>query len=215
LSKKWYNYFVITESDGSTSPATLEPPAKRVEDVVPAAPVDLPAGTSVSGADTMADVYAAARIEAPAHGYSVLKVAEMLESEHIRTLPPDVRRKSVLVALEAARVPVDDIIQDAVRRDRALDTYERVLEQHLDQVRSARAADNARLDEEVQARIAELRARIEANTEEIRREEASVQAWRARKQQEEATIAQAVGYFVTENPITTVPPTVTGDADVR
>ena len=34
-----------------------------------------------------------------------MKVAEMLRSEHIRNLPREVKRSSVLVALEAAGAP--------------------------------------------------------------------------------------------------------------
>lgn len=48
------------------------------------------------------------------------------------------------------------------------------------------------------------------------REHDELQAWRARKHQEETVIAEAVGYFVSENPITRpAPPVAKGDADVR
>ena len=50
----------------------------------------------------------------------------MLQSEHIRNLPAEVKRSSILLALDAAGVKLQDIIEDAVRRDRALDTFERV-----------------------------------------------------------------------------------------
>src|SRR5690606_25852256 len=157
------------------------------------------------GAGAIEDVYTSARIEAPAHGYTVLKVAEMLESEHIRALPPEVKRKSVMVALEAAGVAIDDIVQDAVRRDQALDTYERVREKHLENLRAETAADNARLESEIEKQVAELRARIDENNRLVSREQDELLAWRARKQQAESTIADAVGHFVTENPITAPP----------
>ena len=44
--------------------------------------------------------------------------------KHIRSLPPEVKRRSVLVALEATRVKLQEVIEDAVRRDCALDTFE-------------------------------------------------------------------------------------------
>jgi len=43
----------------------------------------------------------------------------MLESEHLRNLPSDVKKSSVLVALDAAGVDIKEVIQDAIRRDRA------------------------------------------------------------------------------------------------
>ncbi len=42
-----------------------------------------------------------------------------------------------MVALDAAGVKVAEIVEDAVQRDRALDTYERVLQKHLEDLRAA------------------------------------------------------------------------------
>jgi hypothetical protein len=137
------------------------------------------------------DVYGAAQIQAPAHGYSVLKVAEMLQSEHLQALPPDVKKKSILVALDFAGVKVAEIVEDAVRRDRALDTYERVLQKNLEQLR----AEKEREIKELEASIARSRAELE-------REQKELDKWCTRKRLEENRIAEAVGYFVSENPIT-------------
>jgi hypothetical protein len=130
-------------------------------------------------------------------------VAEMLQSEHIRALPAEVKQKSVLVALDAAGVKVADIIDDAVRRDRALDTYERVLQKGLEDLRAQKAAENQQLQEEINKRVAELKARVDQNDTELTAEQNNLLAWRVRKRQEEDRIAEAVGHFVTENPITT------------
>lgn len=219
MSKKWYSYFVVTNDSGTTasSSPTSEMP-RRAEDLV-AAPDPAPALSSATVAPSadVSIVYEAAQIVPPAHGYTVLKVAEMLQSEHIRALPADVRRKSVLVALEAAGVRVDEIVQDAVRRDRALDTYERVLQQNLDQHAATAAAENRQLEDEIARRVAELRAQIDANTQRVAAERAELDTWRRRKQQEEVLIAEAVAHFVSENPITLTPGSDQrkGDPDVR
>jgi hypothetical protein len=213
VNKKWYNFFVVTDGHGPAA-APAEAP-RRVEDVAPAPAVSLSPG-AVAGPGAIAEVYEAARIPVPPHGYTVLKVAEMLQSEHIRTLPPDVKRKSILVALDAAGVPVDEIVRDAVARDRALDTYERVLEESLKEVRAAKAAENQQLEAEIAERVSELRARIDENNQQVSREQDELQAWLSRKRREESTIAEAVSHFVSENPITVAArPDVTGDADVR
>jgi hypothetical protein len=213
LAKKWYSYFVVTDQNtadptGASSPVT---PA-RVSDVVPDAANSAPALTEASAAVKLDEVYEAAKIALPAHGYTVLKVADMLQNEHIRTMPGDVKRKSIMVALDAAGVKVTDIVEDAVRRDRALDTYERVLEKHLEKRSAEISAENQRLEDEITARVAELRARIDGNAAAFRAEQQEFDAWQARKRQEEATIADAVSYFVSENPITiTRIPTDKGD----
>jgi Asp-tRNA(Asn)/Glu-tRNA(Gln) amidotransferase A subunit family amidase len=217
LSKKWYSFFVVTDGQAGTSLAPAAATPRRVTDVAPEVPAGAPLeGSEAAGPGAIADVYRSARIPTPAHGYTVLKVADMLQSEHIRALPPDVKRKSIMVALDAAGVTVDEIVQDAVRRDQALDTYERVLEKHLEDLRADKAAENSRIEAEINERLAELRGRIEENNSQTSREQDALMAWRTRKRQEESTIAEAVSYDVSENPVTTAtPPTAKGDSDVR
>lgn len=222
VSKKWYSYFVVTEdpvnqADRSAADGSTPAPApQRVSDVVP----DTEAETALSKPATVSvdlgTVYDAAKIGAPAHGYTVLKVAEMLQSEHIRALPADVKRKSVMVALDAAGVKVTEIVEDAVRRDRALDTYERVLQKSLEDLRARTAAENQRIEEEIAQRVAELRVKIDENNKRTKSEQDEFLAWQNRKHQEEEIIATAVSYFVSENPITTTRIAKNqGDADVR
>ena len=82
----------------------------------------------------------AAEIHPPSHGFTIEKVGDMLRSEHIRTLPRDVKRSSVLVALEAVGAPIQDVIQDAMKRDQALDTFESVQEKALNQLEAQKTA---------------------------------------------------------------------------
>ena len=204
MGKPWYSFFVVREEGADGTSADADAPAqasRRVADVVPESE---PAFTTpVANPTALEDIYRSAQIVAAAHGYTVLKVAEMLQSEHIRSLPSEVKRKSILVALDAAGVTVNEIVEDAVRRDRALDTYERVLQKNLEELRSQKDAENAQLEEEIARRQAELRARIERNHQEVSREVESLRAWQVRKQNEEQRSAEAVSHFVSENPVTT------------
>ena len=112
MSKKWYNYFIETPP---TEAAPAQPrgeapaPPPRAADLVKETALVEPAGP-VAAPVSFDDVYGAAQIQAPAHGYSVLKVAEMLQSEHLQALPPDVKKKSILVALDFAGVKVAEIV---------------------------------------------------------------------------------------------------------
>jgi hypothetical protein len=208
VSKKWYNYFVVTTPSDTVSPETASPdrPApSRAADLVDDAEGDAtftrPVSTAGDAAD-LAALYESAQIKTPAHGYTVLKVADMLQSEHIRALPAEVKQKSIMVALDAAGVKVADIVEDAVQRDRALDTYERVLQKHLEELRAQKEAENRQIEEEINQRVTELRERIAQNRAETDKEQKDLDAWRARKRQEENRIAEAIGYFVSPNPIT-------------
>jgi hypothetical protein len=221
VDKKWYSYFVVTD-DRAEAPEAAEPSgtadarAQRVSDAFPDAGADAALTAPATASTNLSAVYDAAKIAAPAHGYTVLKVAEMLQSEHIRALPAEVKRKSVMVALDAAGVKVADVVEDAVRRDRALDTYERVLAKSVEALRAETSAENQRIEDEITQRVAELRARIAENNKRAKIEQDEFHAWQTRKRQEEETIAEAVSYFVSENPITTSAIVKgKGDADVR
>jgi len=216
-NKKWYNYFVVTTPTESTSdtPSPASAPPRRVADIVPRGDSETTFAAPVSTTE-LAEIYAAAKIATPAHGYTVLKVAEMLQNEHIRSLAADVKQRSIMVALDAAGVKIAEIIEDAVRRDRALDTYERVLQKNLEDLRAQKAAENQQIQEEIDKRIAELRTRVEQNNAELTAEQNNLLAWRVRKRQEEDRIAEAVGHFVSENPITTSgTPSDKGGSNVR
>jgi len=157
----------------------------------------------VSDPTSFDEIYKAAEIPSPAQGYSILKIAQMLESEHIRNLPSDVKKSSVLVALDAAGVDIKEVIQDAVRRDRALDTYERVQQRAVEELETRKSKENRSIQAEIDRYVTEQRAKIQANNDEIAKEKQRFTGWRLKKQQEEKKIADAVGYFVSENPITT------------
>jgi len=206
VSKKWYNYFVVTPPSESPTeaPETRTPPPIRASDLVADAEGETTFAAPVNTSADLAGIYDSAQIATPAHGYTVLKVADMLRSEHIRDLPPDVKKKSVMVALDAAGVKISEIVEDAVLRDRALDTYERVLQKALEDLSARIELENRQIEEEIKQRVAELRARIDQNNAETSREQSDLIAWRSSKRQEEERIAEAIGYFVSPNPITTI-----------
>jgi hypothetical protein len=211
MSKKWYNLFVSVDKPSDepvgTSPRDPAPnAAQAIADIAasigPPPAFKAPAGNATS----FAEIYDAAEIHAPPHGFTIMKVAEMLRSEHIRNLPKDVKRSSILVALEAAGAPLQDIIQDAVKRDRALDTFERVQEKSVNDLEARKTQENQQIQAEMDRIAAEHRSRMQANTDEVAKEKERFFGWRLKKQEEEQKIADAVSYFVTENPITTGSP---------
>jgi hypothetical protein len=212
MTKKWYNYFVSVEQNATSDAGSANAPAPRgaaksASDSV----AEIAAGLSpepqftkpISEPNSFEEIYRAAEIPEAPRGYSILRVAQMMESEHIRSLPSDVKRSSVLVGLDAAEVNIKDVIQDAIYRDRALDGYERVQQRALEELENGKTAENARIQAEIDRYVTEQRAKIQENNEAIAREKERVTGWRLKKQQEEKKIAETVGYFVSENPITT------------
>ncbi len=215
MSKKWHEYF-FSSDDHSEPPSTpapdAEPPAPNAAQAVadiaaslaPQAPPTAAQARSAAANNTsFQEIYDAAEIRPPAHGFTIMKVGDMLRSEHIRSLPREVKRSSVLVALEAVGAPLQDVIEDAVRRDRALDTFERVQEKSVADLEAGKSKENQQIQTEMDRIVADYRARIQANNNAVAKEKERFYAWRLKKQEEEQKISDAVSYFVTENPITT------------
>lgn len=209
MTKKWYNYFVSTDDPNApAAPADAQKaagtsPAQTVRDIASGIALEPKFTSPISDPTSFDEIYKAAEIPPAPQGYSILKVAEMLQSEHIRAMPADVRRSSVLVALDAAGVDIKDVIQDAVRRDRALDTYERVQERAVNQMETQKTQENTQIQADLDKYVAEQRAKIQANNDAVTKEKERFFGWRLKKQQEEKKISDAVAPFVTENPITT------------
>jgi hypothetical protein len=207
MEKKWYNYFVSTGDGGAAAgqgpQAGTSDPAQTVADIASSVAVEPKFTTPVADPTSFDQIYQAAEIPPAPQGYSIMKVADMMQSEHIRSMPADVRRSSVLVALDAAGVDIKDVIQDAVRRDRALDTFERVQERQVTDLEAQKGKENTQIQAEMDKYVAEQRAKIQANNDAVTREKERFFGWRLKKQQEEKKIADAVAPFVTENPITT------------
>src|SRR5205807_6865825 len=84
-----------------------------------------------------------------------------------------------------------------------LDTYERVQQRAAEELENRKSKENSQIQADIDRYVAEQRAKMQGNTDEVTREKERFFGWRLKKQQEEKKIADAVGYFVTENPITT------------
>ncbi len=208
MSKKWYNLFVSVDQpvEGTTEAGGPEPPvnaAQAVADIAASIAPEPRFTAPVNNPGSFEEIYQAAEIQPPAHGFTIMKVSEMLHSEHIRNLPRDVKKSSVLVALEASGAPIQTVIEDAVKRDRALDTFERVQEKALGELEAHKTKENQEIQVEMDRIVAEHRSRMQANNDEVAKEREKFYAWRLKKQEEEQKISDAVSYFVTENPITT------------
>jgi hypothetical protein len=210
MTKKWYNYFVSVDDPSATGAQTTPPAsaaassaAQTVAEIASSVAVEPKFTSPVSNPTSFDEIYKAAEIPPAPQGYSILKVSAMLQSEHIRSMPADMRRSSVLVALDAAGVDIKDVIQDAVRRDRALDTYERVQEKALNELEAQKNQENAQIQADIDKFVGEQRAKIQGNNDQVTHEKERFFAWRLKKQQEEKKISDAVAPFVTENPITT------------
>lgn len=139
------------------------------------------------------DVYRAMGILDARAGYNVLKVVEMLGSNHIRELPDEMRRASVLMALDAAGISVEEILKDARLRLEALSSYEADQEKRLKESESRKLQENAEIQLEMEQVNEHYLERMNRNLDEVALERNPYIDWQKMKQQEVQRIADAVG----------------------
>jgi hypothetical protein len=138
------------------------------------------------------DIYRAAGIINPRRGYSINKVVEMVHSEHLRELSKEMKRAAVLMALDSAEVPIDQLQKDAKARRDALDSHEAEQKKRLEEQWARKAEEISRIEAELEGIKAHYTARISGNKEGVEREKATFADWVRLKQQECQSMAEAV-----------------------
>ena len=179
-----------------------EIPAEAFDEppLAPVAETRLPANI-----EDFSAVYAEAGVVTPEHGYGIDKVAEMLQGKRLANLARELKATAVLAALEAAGVAARDVIQDAVRRDQALDAFEAAKARELQEQRASNEARVKSLQGEMEA----LLRKINAEIEKLRRQDADAalafEKLQEKKRREEQRLFDVVSHFVegAENPVTT------------
>jgi hypothetical protein len=199
---------IVTDSGESAAPAPAESAAER--EIPPAAFEDVApprvARSSVAASvDSFEAVYEEAGIELPAHKYGVDKVSEMLAGKRLAALGREVKATAVMAALEAAQVPMRDVIQDAVLRDKALDDFEAAKETEVRELKARSEARVAAIKDEIDSLLREKNAEIEGLKKAAADAEHAFAELQERKRKEEERLHDVVSHFIEgpENPITT------------
>jgi hypothetical protein len=143
------------------------------------------------GFDSFKEIYGRATDGAPASGYTILTVSAMLNSTHLAGMSTDSKRGSIMMALDAAGVHVTDILQDAMLRQRALEEYEEAQQKKLRAFEAAKGEANRKLQAELDRITAEYMSKIQANIDEVARQQDAYRVWLKSKQQESNTLAAA------------------------
>jgi hypothetical protein len=166
---------------------TMEAPVKQSQ-----TPVDDAASGPRNELLSYEDIYHAAGLMSPRSGYGIPKVIEMLNSERIRDLSKDVKRASVLMALEVAGVATEELLQDAQRRQHALNSYEENQRKQLEEFETRKTQENARLQAEMERVAAHYAERIQRNRDQVAREKERLHNWQMAKQHEMQRIGDVI-----------------------
>jgi len=161
---------------------THKPPVRSAREV-PTFQVDL---------SPMEDIYRSVGIMNPPRGYTINKVVEMLNSEHIRNLSNEMKRAALLMALDAAGTSVEQVQKDANARQNALDSHEAQQRKQVEAEWARKAEEIIQIQAEMESIKAHYMARISRNMDGVARQKATFADWVSSKQQECQAMAGAV-----------------------
>lgn len=207
---------IVADDAGGKPPA---PPAEPL-DLPPELAEPLPAPVRSELPADVTDftgVYDEAGIALPAHGYGIEKVIEMLQGRRLQPLAREVKATAVMAALDAAGVPMQDVVDDAVARDRALDAFEAGKQAELRELQKRSEARIQQIKQEIDAFLKQKSDEMEALKRAADQAAQSFAQLQARKRREEERLHEAVSHFVepTANPITTSPSSAAATAGPR
>ena len=177
--------------------------------------------SSVIGSTIPADVadfaivYKGAGVSAPAHGYGIDRVAQMLAHKSLAGLDRSVKSSAVLAALDAAGVRVQEVLHDGLLRYKALVAFEAAKELEA----LATRPRNERRSEELKEAMASFQqkksAEIDALTKETAGAVASLQRLKSRQRAEEDRFHRTVSLFVEALPARVITMPKPEPAEVR
>jgi hypothetical protein len=142
------------------------------------------------------EIYQTAAVKPPKLAYGIEKVVEMANSAHLAGMSPELKRRALLMALEAAKTDVGEVLNDVVTRQRALKEYEESYLEKVKQFEAAQAEQNRLQKAELEKITAQFQARMDASLAEVERWQDGFREWLKSKQHEVQRLTEAAALFV-------------------
>jgi hypothetical protein len=152
------------------------------------------------------EIFAAAGVKTPAHGWTVAKLEAFLAENGHKGMAREEMQKRVVEALASQKVPVEDLVKDAMARDKAIDAYGAFAYGKLHSGKEGQAREKAQLEEQ----IAGLKEQISRIEQEEKAADERWKQWWQRKVAYEKEMAGAVSYLLKE-PIVTIDDAMPGE----
>jgi hypothetical protein len=148
------------------------------------------------------DIYQEAGIKAAAS--SVDDLADLLQNPTVASQPLAIKVVAVSLALTAKGTKIDDYIADAVRKDRALDAYQKMLNDHAAAIEARAKSEIERIQKEVEEYLKQKQAEMERLRAEASDVSRQAIEFSLRRQSEEERLANIISPFLEgkPNPVT-------------
>ena len=209
--KSLMDFFVkVVPDEGAAPPpsaaASTPPPARRVSEIVAPEPTPQFAAPPASSADLsqlpLDELYRQAQL--PASPCGVDELAKLFDNPALNGQPQNIKVIAVNLALSAKGITAEAPIADAIRRDRALDAYQTMLDQHAQMTEANNQARVQQLTQEVEEFLKRKQAEMDALRMEITETKRQSLEFSARRANEEQRLAALISPFLEgkDNPVT-------------
>jgi hypothetical protein len=179
------------------------PPARASGDAPPApprrsAPIERePSEDGVLTPASFEELYAQASLPGPHDAaFSIYKVEQLLSSPHLKGLDAMMKRASLLVAMQASNVKVEQVIADAFERDNALDTHDAELHFQLDMLEETITQQNNDIQREVEEMLRKMQEQIAQNNQTLQTARETYAEWKQAKKEEEQRLYDVISLFI-------------------
>jgi hypothetical protein len=156
---------------------------------------DLPAELTVP----FEKIFETAGIRAPANGWNVDRLKQLLLTDAFKDKELGAVQKAILNILNSENVPVEDVVKDAMARDKALDSFEAFARKKIED----RMGVRERQISEIEAQIKALQSDLDGLREKAKIDQEKWREWRRQKRAAERELARTVGYLIDRQVITT------------
>lgn len=156
---------------------------------------DLPAELTVP----FEKIFETAGIVPPANGWNVDKLKQLLLTDALKDKGREMVQKGILNILNSENVPVEDVVKDAMARDKALDSFEAFARKKIEDRMAARERQIAEIESQIEA----LQSELNGLREKAKIDQEKWREWRRQKRAQERELAWAVGYLIDRQVITT------------
>jgi hypothetical protein len=144
-------------------------------------------------------VFETAGIQPAGHGWTVAKLRDLLRAEPYKSMDREAVQKALVPVLAQNKVVVEDLVRDAMSRDKALDAFEEVAHGKT----HARAEARQRRQAQLRSQIDDLNRQCQQLEQEQASDQQHWQQWHDRKIEFEKEMAWAIGYLV-DRPVVTI-----------
>ncbi len=184
--------FFISKVDDENEHADVPPPTPNTVAEMASnepAPEFTATGDDMSG-KSFDDIYSEAGVDESS--FTVDKLSELLQDPTLKDQPLSTKSLVVKMALKAQNIMPDVPVNDAVKRDRALDSYQKMLNARAAQAETENSQAIQQINEEVKKYLEHMNAQMDTLRTETSEMKRQAETFAARRIHEEQRLAEII-----------------------